>query len=74
MNTKQSIRPMKMTFEQIQSNLKGWMGRTVKPGTKVGYMLEQTYIRGLQDGGVEIPAIVTMLVMSGRSIVEFSEK
>jgi len=60
-----------LSFEQIQRNLIEWMGDTVKPETKSGYLTERTYIKALLDAGTTVPPICLILVKSRRSIVTF---
>lgn len=61
----------KMTLDEIQNNLRNFMGDTVRPGTKKSLMVERSYIKALLDVGVEVPAIVSMLIFTGRSITNF---
>lgn len=62
-----------MSFEQIQENLRGWMGDSIKSNSKKANMIEQTYIRALHDAKVAVPTICDILVMSGRSIVNYGK-
>lgn len=60
-----------LTFQQIQNNLKEWMGKDIKPSTRSGTLAERTYIKALLDTGAEVPPICLILIKSGRSIVDF---
>ena len=61
----------KMTLDEIQINLRNFMGDTVRPGTKKSLMVEHSYIKALVDAEVEVPAIASMLIFTGRSITNF---
>lgn len=61
----------KMTLDEIQINLRNFMGDKVRPGTKKSLLVEHSYIKGLRDAGVEVPAITEMLIFTGRSIATF---
>ena len=60
-----------MTLDEIQNNLRNFMGDTVRPGTKKSLIVEHSYIKALLDAGVEVPAIATILLLAGRSITTF---
>jgi hypothetical protein len=58
------------TLEEIQDNLRKWM-LGINPNTKTGRAIEATYIKGLRDAGATVPPVCDILLLSGRSIVEF---
>jgi hypothetical protein len=60
-----------LTLQQIQANLKEWMGDNIKPDTRSGKLTERTYIKALLDTGATVPPICIILLQSGRSIVNF---
>jgi hypothetical protein len=60
-----------LTLQQIQANLKEWMGDSIKPDTRSGKLAERTYIKALLDTGAKVPPICIILLQSGRSIVNF---
>ncbi len=60
-----------LTLQQIQANLKEWMGDSIKPDTRSGKLTERTYIKALLDTGATVPPICIILLQSGRSIVNF---
>ena len=59
-----------MTFEQIQTKLRALM-EGINPNTKLGRAVEFAYIKGLRDGGADVPPICDILLMSGRSVTLF---
>lgn len=59
-----------LTLQQIQANLKEWMGDT-KPETRSGKLIERTYIKALLDANATVPPVCIILLQSGRSIVNF---
>ena len=63
---------MTMTFETLQSNLQTMLKLAdVKVGTKKAIELEHVYVLALRDVGIQIPAAVDMMLMSGRSVAGY---
>lgn len=63
---------MTMTFETIQSNLQTMLKLAdVKVGTKKAIELEHVYVLALRDVNIQIPAVVDMLLLSGRSVAGY---
>jgi hypothetical protein len=60
-----------LTLQQIQANLKEWMGDSIKPDTRSGKLAERTYIKALLDTGATVPPICLILLYNGHSIVDF---
>lgn len=64
-----------MTFESIQSNLQTMLKLSnVKVGTKKANEFEHVYVYALRECGVQIPAAVDMMLLSGRSVAGYKEK
>ena len=61
-----------MTFEEIQSELKEILRLSeIKVGTKKADLIERVYVKALRDTGMEVPVVVDMLLMSGRSVAGY---
>lgn len=61
-----------MTFEEIQSKLNEILTMAeVKVGSKQGRLLECVYVQALRDVGIQIPAAVDMMLLSGRSVAGY---
>ena len=61
-----------MTFEEIQSKLNETLTMAeVKVGSKQGRLLECVYVQALRDVGIQIPAAVDMMLLSGRSVAGY---
>ena len=61
-----------MTFEEIQSELKEILRLSeVKVGTKKADLIERVYVKALRDTGMEVPVVVDMLLLSGRSVAGY---
>lgn len=61
-----------MTFEQIQQNLRSWIGNDFKPGTQKCQLIESTYLKALQDTGANVPPICWILLSSNRSMINYT--
>lgn len=59
-----------MELKEIQAGLRKMLVG-VNPKTKIGRAAEVAYINGLRDAGAQVPPVCDILLMSGRSIVEF---
>ena len=63
---------MTITFETLQERLLKVLGEAeVKVGSKQGKLLEAVYVQALRDNGVNIPAAVDMMLLSGRSVAGY---
>ena len=63
---------MTITFETLQERLLKVLGEAeVKVGSKQGKLLEAVYVQALRDNGVNIPAAVDMMLLSGRSVTGY---
>ena len=63
---------MTITFETLQSNLQTILQLAyVKVGTKKAIELEHVYVLALRDVGIQIPAAVDMMLLSGRSVAGY---
>ena len=61
-----------MTFEEIQIKLNETLRLSeVKVGTKKADLIERVYVKALRDSGMEVPVVVDMLLMSGRSVAGY---
>ena len=61
-----------MTFEEIQTKLNETLRLAeVKVGTKKADLIERVYLKALRDTGMEVPVVVDMLLMSGRSVAGY---
>jgi hypothetical protein len=61
-----------MTFEEIQSKLNETLRLAeVKVGSKQGRLLECVYVQALRDAGMAIPAVVDVMLLSGRSVAGY---
>ena len=61
-----------MTFEEIQSKLQETLTMAeVKVGSKKAILIEKVYLKALYDNGVEMPPVVPVLLMSGRSVAGY---
>jgi len=61
-----------MTFEEIQSKLQETLRLAeVKVGTKKADLIERVYVKALRDSGMDVPVVVDMLLMSGRSVAGY---
>jgi hypothetical protein len=64
-----------MTFEEIQSKLNETLRLAeVKVGSKQGRLLECVYVQALRDVGIQIPAAVDMMLLSGRSVAGYKKQ
>ena len=63
-----------MMFEEIQAKLKETLHvAEVKVGTKKADLIERVYVKALRDSGMEVPVVVDMLLMSGRSVAGYRQ-
>ena len=63
---------MTITFETLQSNLQTMLKLAdVKVGTKKAIEFEHVYVLALRDVGIQIPAAVDMMLLSGRSVAGY---
>ena len=63
---------MTITFEILQDRLLKVLGEAeVKVGSKQGKLLECVYVQALRDVGIQIPAAVDMMLLSGRSVAGY---
>ena len=63
-----------MTFEKIQSELKEILRLSeVKVGTKKADLIERVYVKALRDTGMEVPVVVDVLLLSGRSVAGYRQ-
>ena len=61
-----------MTFEEIQSKLQETLRLAeVKVGTKKADLIERVYLKALRDAGMDVPVVVDVLLMSGRSVAGY---
>jgi len=61
-----------MMFEEIQAKLKETLHvAEVKVGTKKADLIERVYVKALRDSGMDVPVVVDMLLMSGRSVAGY---
>jgi hypothetical protein len=61
-----------MTFEEIQSKLNETLRLAeVKVGTKKADLIERVYLKALRDAGMDVPVVVDVLLMSGRSVAGY---
>ena len=61
-----------MTFEEIQSKLNETLRLAeVKVGTKKADLIERVYLKALRDAGMAIPAVVDVMLLSGRSVAGY---
>ena len=61
-----------MTFEEIQSKLNETLRLAeAKVGTKKADLIERVYLKAIRDTGMEVPVVVDMLLMSGRSVAGY---
>jgi len=61
-----------MTFEEIQSKLNETLRLAeVKVGTKKADLIERVYLKALRDAGMDVPVVVDVLLMSGRSVTGY---
>ncbi len=61
-----------MTFEEIRTKLNETLRLAdVKVGTKKADLIERVYVKALRDTGMEVPVVVDMLLMSGRSVAGY---
>jgi hypothetical protein len=64
-----------MTFEEIQSKLNEILTMAeVKVGSKQGRLLECVYVQALRDVGMAIPAVVDVMLLSGRSVAGYKKQ
>jgi hypothetical protein len=64
-----------MTFEEIQAKLNETLTMAeVKVGSKQGRLLECVYVQALRDVGIQIPAAVDMMLLSGRSVAGYKKQ
>ena len=60
------------SFETIQNNLVNMLKlANVKIGTKKAIEFEHVYVLALRDVGIQIPAAVDMMLLSGRSVAGY---
>ena len=61
-----------MTFEEIRTKLNETLRLAdVKVGTKKADLIERVYLKAIRDTGMEVPVVVDMLLMSGRSVAGY---
>ena len=61
-----------MTFEEIQSKLNETLRLAeVKVGTKKADLIERVYLKALRDSGMDVPVVVDVLLLSGRSVAGY---
>jgi hypothetical protein len=61
-----------MTFEEIQAKLNETLRLAeVKVNTKKADLIERVYVKALRDSGMDVPVVVDMLLMSGRSVAGY---
>ena len=61
-----------MTFEEIQSKLQETLRLAeVKVNTKKADLIERVYLKAIRDTGMDVPVVVDMLLMSGRSVAGY---
>ena len=61
-----------MTFEEIQTKLNETLRLAeVKVHTKKADLIERVYLKALRDTGMEVPVVVDILLMSGRSVAGY---
>ena len=61
-----------MTFEEIQSKLQETLRLAeVKVNTKKADLIERVYLKEFRDTGMEVPVVVDILLMSGRSVAGY---
>ena len=61
-----------MTFEEIQSKLQETLRLAeVKVETKKADLIERVYLKAIRDTGMDVPVVVDMLLMSGRSVAGY---
>ena len=64
-----------MTFEEIQAKLNETLRLAeVKVNTKKADLIERVYVKALRDSGMDVPVVVDMLLMSGRSVAGYKEQ
>jgi hypothetical protein len=64
-----------MTFEEIQSKLNETLRLAeVKVGTKKADLIERVYLKALRDAGMDVPVVVDVLLMSGRSVAGYKKQ
>ena len=64
-----------MTFEEIQAKLNETLTMAeVKVGSKQGRLLECVYVQALRDAGMAIPAVVDVMLLSGRSVAGYKKQ
>ena len=64
-----------MTFETLQSNLQTMLKLAdVKVGTKKADLIERVYLKALRDSGMDVPVVVDVLLMSGRSVAGYKKQ
>ena len=60
------------SFETIQNNLVNMLKLTnVKIGTKKANEFEHVYVHALRDANIQIPVVVDMMLLSGRSVAGY---
>ncbi len=61
-----------MTFEEIQAKLNETLRLAeVKVGTKKADLIERVYVKALRDSDMDVPVVIDMLLMSGRSVAGY---
>ncbi len=66
---------MTITFETLQSNLQTMLKLAdVKVGTKKADLIERVYLKALRDSGMDVPVVVDVLLMSGRSVAGYKKQ
>ncbi len=63
-----------MTFEEIRTKLNETLRLAdVKVGTKKADLIERVYVKALRDTGMEVPVVVDVLLLSGRSVAGYRQ-
>ena len=63
-----------MTFEEIRTKLNETLTMAeVKVGTKKADLIERVYVKALRDSGMEVPVVVDVLLLSGRSVAGYRQ-
>ena len=63
-----------MTFEEIRTKLNETLRLAdVKVGTKKADLIERVYLKALRDSGMEVPVVVDVLLLSGRSVAGYRQ-
>ena len=63
-----------MTFEEIRTKLNETLRLAdVKVGTKKADLIERVYLKAIRDTGMEVPVVVDVLLLSGRSVAGYRQ-